>query len=41
MLTTPNTTLARSSTTARRGLVDADWLEAHLDDPESRWSRWT
>ena len=33
MLTTPNTTSARSSTTARRGLVDADWLEAHLDDP--------
>ncbi len=33
MLTTPTTTLAGSSTTARPGLVDADWLEAHLDDP--------
>jgi thiosulfate/3-mercaptopyruvate sulfurtransferase len=33
MLTTPTTTIARLSTNARRGLVDADWLEAHLDEP--------
>jgi thiosulfate/3-mercaptopyruvate sulfurtransferase len=33
MPTTPTITVAPSATTTRPGLVDADWLEAHLHDP--------
>src|SRR5579862_1595133 len=34
MPTTPTTPAPQTSIGARPGLVDADWLEAHLDDPD-------